>query len=83
MPRTSFMLLLSVASWCFVIPAVAVAAEGKCSSVQAQCAIEIGGQCDPKTGHWCYGPYQGRNCGGTNHGGAFDACVARKLGRQK
>jgi hypothetical protein len=83
MSRTSFTLLLSFASFCFAVPAIAVAAEGKCNTVQAQCAVEIGGRCDPSTGHWCYGPRMGRDCGGSNRGGAFDACVARKLGQKK
>jgi hypothetical protein len=57
-------------------------AEGKCTSVSAQCAVEIGGQCDPNTGQWCYGRYQGRNCGGGNIA-AFDDCVSRKLGTRQ
>ena len=59
---------------------------GKCTSVQAQCAMEIGGSCDAKTGHWCYGYTSGygRNCGGSPHASAeFDACVSRKLGPHK
>ena len=56
-------------------------AAGKCTSIQAQCAVEIGGTCDPATGRWRYGAFQGHQYGGTNHGGAFDACVSRKLGQ--
>jgi hypothetical protein len=52
------------------------AATGKCTSIPAQCAIEIGGRCNPVTGRWIYGPPW---IGGTNRGGAFDQCVARKL----
>jgi hypothetical protein len=63
--------------------AVAIAAEGKCTSIQAQCAVEMGGTCDPKTGHWCYGFYRGHQCGGTNIGGAYDACISRKLAGRK
>ena len=33
----------------------ALAAGGACSTLQARCAIEVGGQCNPNTGHWCYG----------------------------
>ena len=58
-------------------------AAAKCTSIQAQCAVEIGGTCDPNTGRWRYGPYQGHQYGGTNHGGAFDACISRKLGQQR
>jgi hypothetical protein len=32
---------------------VTTAAE-RCTSVQARCAIEIGGTCDPQTGKWRY-----------------------------
>jgi len=56
---------------------------GKCSSIQAQCDIEMGGSCNPRTGHWCYGQFPGRDCGGTNRGGAFDQCVSRKLSQRK
>ena len=31
------------------------AASGKCTSIQARCAVEIGGRCDPATGKWEYG----------------------------
>jgi hypothetical protein len=82
MRRASFIgLLLAMASYFVGTPVVA--AEGKCTSIQAQCAVEIGGQCDPKTGHWSYGYVHGHLYGGTNHGGAFDACVSRKLGQGK
>jgi hypothetical protein len=53
-----------------------LAASDKCATVSAQCAVEIGGVCDPATGRWRYGR-PGVN--GTNRGGAFDACIARKL----
>src|SRR5690348_7759597 len=43
--------------------AVAVAT-GKCTSVQARCALEVGGVCDPKTGAWCVGTMAGRICSG-------------------
>jgi hypothetical protein len=65
------------------VPGAAMAAEGKCTSIQAQCAVEMGGTCDPKTGHWCYGLWRGQQCGGTNNGGAFDTCVSRKLAGRK
>jgi hypothetical protein len=59
---------------------------GKCTSIQAQCAMEIGGTCDAKTGHWCYGYTSGygRSCGGSPHASMeFDDCVSRKLGSHK
>jgi hypothetical protein len=84
MQRTSFILLLSLIVYCAGAPANAAAPVGKCTSIQAQCAIEIGGTCNPRTGFWCYGPFQGRNCGGSPHaGGAFDDCVSRKLREKK
>jgi poly(3-hydroxybutyrate) depolymerase len=67
-------------------------AQAKCTSAQAQCAVEIGGTCDPQTGRWQYGGgYLGTKAGtggtgasgGTNRFGAFDACVARKLAERK
>jgi hypothetical protein len=57
-------------------PSPALAAPDKCANASAQCAVEIGGVCDPATGRWRYGR-PGVN--GTNRGGAFDACIARKL----
>ena len=56
---------------------------GKCTSIQAQCALEIGGSCDRNTGHWCYGTVFARNCGGSNYSGEFDRRVLRKLGEHK
>lgn len=60
-------------------------AAAKCRSIQARCAVEIGGTCDPITGHWEYGGGDnGRgSSGGTNRGGAFDACVSRNLQNRK
>jgi len=55
----------------------------KCNTIQAQCAVEIGGRCDPKTGRWEYGNYGNRGSGGTNRGGAFDGCISRKLNQRK
>jgi hypothetical protein len=78
----SFILLLAIASYGVAAPANAAAAAGKCDTVQARCAVEIGGRCNPKTGSWCYGFYRSRQCGGTNSGGAFDACVSRNLGHK-
>jgi hypothetical protein len=83
MLRTSFILLSAIGLYCVSAPASAVAAEGKCTSIQAQCALEMGGYCNPKTGWWCYGHFRNRYCGGTNIGGAFDQCVSRKLGQKK
>jgi hypothetical protein len=55
----------------------------KCTTIQAQCAVEIGGRCDPETGRWEYGNYGNRGSGGTNRGGAFDGCISRKLKQRK
>jgi TIR domain len=51
----------------------AKAGGGKCTSIQARCAIAVGGRCNPATGRWDYGG----KFGGTNNGGQFDACVSR------
>jgi len=63
-------------------PAATSGGLGKCTSISAQCAVEIGGQCNPKTGSWCYGFYRSRNCGGSGIL-AFDACLSRKLGERR
>ena len=75
-------LLLAIAC-CGVSTHSLAAGPAKCTSIQAQCALEIGGYCNPKTGRWRYGFVLGRQYGGTNHGGAFDACISRKLSQQK
>lgn len=62
---------------------VASAASAKCTSISARCAVEIGGVCDPKTGRWEYGRHRYTGSGGTNRGGAFDACLSRELKKQK
>jgi hypothetical protein len=49
-------------------PAATASDLGKCTSIQAQCALEIGGSCDR---------------GGNNNAGQFDRCVSRKLGERK
>jgi hypothetical protein len=56
-------------------------AAGRCTSIQAQCALEIGGVCDPKTGHWQFGRFHEVAVGGTTI--LFDECVSRKLAQQK
>jgi hypothetical protein len=55
----------------------ALAAKG-CASIQAKCAIEIGGRCDPATGKWEYG----RNGAGGNTM-SYNACLSRSTGKQK
>ena len=43
-------------------------AYANCQSVQARCAIKVGGTCDPATGRWHYrGPH--------SMGAAFSDCV--------
>ena len=61
--------------------ATATAATGRCNSLQARCAVEVGGQCDPQTGHWHYGS-KGLKSHDTNIM-AFDACIARGLAGHK
>ena len=70
MMRTITVAVLATAYW-FSGPAVATAAAGKCQSLQARCAVEIGGKCNPQTGRWCYGYHGSEDCGrsGTPQGG--------------
>jgi hypothetical protein len=72
--------LLALFSALYLLGAgTAFAAAGKCQSQQAKCAVEVGGECDPKTGHWCVGGYRGgRVCGGTMVN--FLACLDRVRG---
>jgi hypothetical protein len=56
----------------------AALADKGCKNIQSKCAIEIGGRCDPVTGHWEYG----RNgAGGTTM--AYNACISRAAGKKK
>jgi len=41
--------IVVIGAVCFLLIPVSEAAS-KCTSVQAQCAVEIGGQCDPNMG---------------------------------
>lgn len=59
-------------------PAAKAASGGRCRSIQALCALEIGGCCDQATGRWEYG----RNgCGGSVM--AHNNCLSRRLAGQK
>jgi hypothetical protein len=72
MARTAIAVIGAI---CLSTIAMTPAIGAKCTSIQAKCAVEAGGKCDPKTGHWCYGIYKGENCGG--YGTAFRACLVR------
>ena len=50
-------------------------ATNKCTSIQARCALEIGGECNPRTGRWSYI--------GVNWHLRFDDCLSRELARNK
>lgn len=56
---------------------VSVALEsGNCTSIQARCAVEVGGRCDAATGRWRFSGY--------DPGGAeqwYNACTSRALTR--
>jgi hypothetical protein len=55
---------------------IASADNSGCTSVQARCAVEAGGKCDIKTGHWCYGrSHSGEWCGGSP--AAYHTCLSR------
>jgi hypothetical protein len=65
----------------FIVPP----AKASCTSIQAKCAVAIGGRCNPKTGRWQYGNYVDPRTGPTSLGGttqAFLACLER-AGRRK
>ena len=85
MTHSSFATIILVTTAYYLsAPGAAVAAEGKCTSIQAQCAMELGGTCDAKTGSWCYGHVYARNCGGGPTATAqFTACLSRKLGQKQ
>ena len=72
MARTAIAVMGAI---CLSMIAMTPAIGAKCASIQAKRAVEAGGKCDPKTGHWCYGIYKGENCGG--YGTAFRACLVR------
>ena len=75
--------VFAATAYCFGGPVAATAATGKCNTLQARCAVEIGGKCNPQTGHWCYGNTRTHgDCGrsGTPQGGLttlFDDCISR------
>ena len=50
----------------------------RCTSLQARCALEVGGTCNPNTGAWRY------SCAGPSAGcvARFNDCVTRGLGRR-
>jgi hypothetical protein len=79
MLRTGFIAFAAVGMFAASTVSIASAA-AKCTSIGARCAVEVGGQCDPQTGRWTYGL---RGVGGSNKGGAFDACVSRELQRAR
>ncbi len=66
-------LLLALIGVCCLGAAGAANAAAKCESREAKCAVAAGGQCDRETGHWCYGYYRGRYCGGSP--ASFHACL--------
>ena len=56
-------------------------AAAKCTSIQAKCAIQIGGECDPKTGRWQYGRWNNKNTGGNAM--QFNNCVSAALAAKR
>jgi hypothetical protein len=60
-------------------------AKAACTSIQAKCAVQIGGRCDPRTGRWQYGRYVDPKTGPVSLGGttqAFLACLERTTHRK-
>jgi hypothetical protein len=68
-----FILMLALIGACCLSAAETAFAAAKCESLEARCAVAVGGQCDHETGHWCYGTFQGRYCGGNSS--AWRACM--------
>jgi len=71
MTRIHLVAALAIGSLFLAVPQTSFAAH--CESIQAKCAVAIGGACDPVVSHWMYGPSHG--LGGTT--AAFNACLAR------
>lgn len=69
-----FIFMLALVGACCLSAAGTAFAAAKCESREAKCAVAIGGQCDRETGHWCYGTFQGRYCGGNS--AAWRACMS-------
>ena len=66
-------------------PTVALANKG-CTNIQSRCAIEIGGRCNPVTGHWEYGFVTGYNRGRIPSYGktiAFNECITRAFAKKR
>jgi hypothetical protein len=55
-----------------IFASTAALADKGCKNIQSKCAIEIGGRCDPVSGHWEYGQ---NGAGGTTQ--AHNACISR------
>jgi hypothetical protein len=53
----------------------AARAADKCTSIQARCAIDVGGTCDSATGHWSYEYDRPKLVA------RFTACVSREQSR--
>jgi hypothetical protein len=66
---------LVIASTCATSAALA---DKGCKNIQSKCAIQIGGRCDPITGHWEYG----RDGAGGNTM-AFNDCVSKATQNKK
>ena len=72
--------IVVVGAVCFLLIPISEAAS-KCTSVQAKCAVEIGGQCDPILADGFMEGIWGKVAGGTKV--AFHNCVSRKLSQKR
>ena len=70
--------LVAIAMIMFSHSVAAAPKRGNCTSIQARCAVEVGGRCDPTTGQWQFGGYE---VGRTEQG--YNACISRELAKQK
>ncbi|HMK80847.1 MAG TPA: hypothetical protein VK438_14425 [Xanthobacteraceae bacterium] len=80
MLRAIAILVLLLATMALGRPDAQAATAGKCTSLEARCAVKIGGRCDPATGHWEYG-YNGAP-GNTKLTQAYNACISEGLKRK-
>jgi hypothetical protein len=60
--------------------AISVLSGGRCNTVQARCAVEIGGVCNPQTGKWAFGKWEGKEYGGNTL--RFNDCIGRNYAKR-
>jgi uncharacterized membrane protein len=61
-----------------IFASTAALADKGCKNIQSKCAIEVGGKCDPVSGHW---DVNQNGAGGTIM--AHNECISRALLKKK